>query len=78
MRSTGRLCYKKVLGTLNPSDVLAKHVSGDMLDAHLKTVGMELQGGREETAATPHSGTLVYLCDWIDALNQKKVSVTLQ
>ena len=28
VRSTGRLAYEKVLGTLNPSDVLTKHVPG--------------------------------------------------
>ena len=50
VRSTGRLSYKKVLGTLNPSDVLTKHVPGDLLDAHLRTLGLEIRGGRAESA----------------------------
>ena len=36
VRSTGRLGYKKVLGTLNPSDILTKPVPGDLLDDHTK------------------------------------------
>ena len=50
VRSTGRLMYKKVLGTLNPSDVLTKHVPADLLTAHLKTLGVEVRGGRADSA----------------------------
>ena len=50
VRSTGRLSYKKVLGTLNPADVLTKHVPGDLLDVHLRTLGLEIRGGSAESA----------------------------
>ena len=55
VRSSGRLAYRKVLGTLNPSDVLTKHVPGDLLDSHLTTLGVELRGGRAESAPTLNS-----------------------
>ena len=58
-RSTGRLSYKKVLGTANPSDVLTKHVPGDLLDTHLKTLNLEVRDGRAETAPTLASLELV-------------------
>ena len=46
----GRLHYKKVLGTKNPSDVLTKHVPGELLERHLEVTGAEPRGGRAETA----------------------------
>ena len=49
-RVTGRLAYHKVLGSKNPSDVLTKHVPGDLLDKHLETIGARIAGGRAETA----------------------------
>ena len=58
VRSTGRLAYKKVLGTLNPSDVLTKHVPGDLLDAHMRTLGLEIRGGRAESAPSLDSLTV--------------------
>ena len=61
VRSTGRLGYKKVLGTMNPSDICTKHVPGDLLDAHLRTLGMELRGGRAEVAPTLDSVTAEYI-----------------
>ena len=67
VKSTGRLGYKKVLGTLNPSDVLTKHVPGDLLDAHLRTLGMEVRGGRSDVAPTLDSVIVEYLCDWVEA-----------
>ena len=50
VRCTGRLGYKKVLGTLNPADILTKHVPSDLLEAHLKTLGVEFRGGRAVSA----------------------------
>ena len=35
---------------MNPSDVLTKHVPGDLLDAHLRTLCLEIRGGRAESA----------------------------
>ncbi len=52
VRSTGRLKYHKVLGTRNPSDILTKHVPADLLNVHLRTLGMEVKDGRAETAPT--------------------------
>ena len=47
---TGRLAYRKVLGTKNPADVLTKHVPADLLQKHLETLGVEFRGGRAESA----------------------------
>ena len=74
VRSTGRLGYKKVLGTLNPSDILTKHVPGELLDAHLKTIGMEVRGGRSDVAPTLDALVAEYVGDWIEAINEKSVS----
>ena len=52
VRATGRLSYKKVLGSRNPSDILTKHVNSALLDQHLATVGVEVQGGRACSAPT--------------------------
>ena len=66
VRSTGRLAYKKVLGTLNPSDVLTKHVPGDLLDCHLKTLGFEIRGGRADAAPNLDSITSEQVFEWIE------------
>jgi len=66
VRSTGRLSYKKVLGTKNPSDVLTKHVPGDLLNAHLESLGMEVRGGRAEVAPTLDSVTEEIHFDWTE------------
>ena len=50
VRSTGRLSYKKVLGSRNPADVLTKHVPKDLLDAHMTTLGVDFRGGRAAAA----------------------------
>ena len=55
-RVTGRLAYHKVLGTKNSSDVLTKHVPGEVLDKHLETVGVKITGRRAENA--PEISTL--------------------
>ena len=52
VRATGRLSYKKVLGSRNPSDVLTKHVASTLLDQHLLTIGAEFRGGRADSAPT--------------------------
>ena len=52
VRATGRLSYKKVLGSRNPSDVLTKHVASTLLDQHLATIGAEYRGGRADSAPT--------------------------
>ena len=49
-RLTGRLAYRKVLGSKNPADVLTKHVPADLLQKHLETLCTEVRGGRAETA----------------------------
>ena len=49
-RITGRLQYKKILGTKNPADVLTKHVPRDLLDRHLETIGVSVVDGRAESA----------------------------
>ena len=38
------------MGTLNPADILTKHVPGELLDQHIKTLGMEFRGGRAHSA----------------------------
>ena len=53
MHSTGCLAYKKILGTLNPADALTKHAPGELLDSHLRTVGVDIKEGRAGTAP-PH------------------------
>ena len=50
VRVSGRLQYRKVLGTKNPSDVLTKHVPADLLEKHIETMGMTLPGGRAQIA----------------------------
>ena len=52
VRATGRLSYRKVLGSRNPSDSLTKHVASTLLDQHLLTVGAEFRGGRADSAPT--------------------------
>ena len=52
VRATGRLSYKKVLGTRNPSDILTKHVASTLLDTHLMTIGVEFRAGRADSAPT--------------------------
>ena len=52
VRSTGRLSYKKVLGSRNPADILTKHVPADLLETHLRTFGVESRDGRAATAPT--------------------------
>ena len=66
--------YKKLQGTLDLSDVLTKHVPGDLLDAHLKSLGVEVRGGRAGAAPTLDSLTVEYVSNWIDVVNDCRVS----
>ena len=49
-RVNERLAYHKVLEAMTPSDVVTKHVPGELLDEHLETIGVRIIGGRAETA----------------------------
>ena len=49
-RAEGRLNYKKVLGTRNPSDLLTKHMPGPLITQHLTTLGAVAKDGRAEAA----------------------------
>ena len=62
-RVTGRLSYKKVLGSKNPADILTKHVPGELLDRHLETLGAEVAEGRAEAA--PELSSLESLVQWV-------------
>ena len=57
-RVTGRLQYKKILGSKNPADVLTKHWPRELLDKHLETIGVSIVDGRAETAP----GLNVFTC----------------
>ena len=52
---------------MNPSDVLTKHVPGELLDCHLRTLGLEIRGVRAETAPTLDSMTAERTMEWIEA-----------
>ena len=67
VRCTGRLRYKKVLGTRNPADILTKHVPKDLLNAHIVTLGIDIRGGRAETAPTIDS-IEAYTEEWEETL----------
>jgi hypothetical protein len=52
VRSEGRLNYKKVLGSRNPSDALTKYMPSVLMEKHLEVIGAEARGGRAESAPT--------------------------
>ena len=69
VRVGGRLNYKKVLGTKNPSDVLTKHVPGELLERHIESIGSEARHGRAEAAPELNSAeSLVVILepDWVE------------
>ena len=69
VRVGGRLSYKKVLGTKNPSDVLTKHVPGELLERHIESIGSEARHGRAQAAPELNSvESLVVVMDpdWED------------
>ena len=45
VRISGRIVYKKVLGTKNPADLMTKHMSADLTRQHLETLNMSIEGG---------------------------------
>ena len=52
VRSSGRISYKKVLGTKNPADLMTKHMAAELTKQHLGTLNLTTAGGRAETAPT--------------------------
>ena len=60
---TGRLAYRKVLGTKNPADVLTKHVPAKLLQKHFETLCTKVRGGRAESAPELNSLESVIL-EW--------------
>ena len=46
----GSIEYRKVLGTDNPADCLTKHVDRATLNRHLKSMGIEYESGRADSA----------------------------
>ena len=50
VQCTRRLKYQKVLGTRNPSDILTKHVPRELLETHLRTLGVDHMMGRADIA----------------------------
>ena len=55
VRMSGRISYKKVLGTKNPADLLTKHMTAELSGRHLECLNMRLGGGRAESAPTLNS-----------------------
>ena len=51
--NTGEIIMKKVAGTLNPADILTKHVPQDTLHRHLHAACLSFPSGR--AAAAPHA-----------------------
>ena len=43
---------KKVLGKVNPADMLTKHVERPTIDIHMKTFGLYFESGRADSAAS--------------------------
>ena len=64
-RVTGRLSFKKVLGTKNPADVLTKHVGADLLHKHLETLGTEFQDGRADAVPELNSVEVESWVTWL-------------
>ena len=62
VRVSGRLAYRKVLGTKNPSDVLTKHVPGELLERHIESMGMDARGGRASSAPELNSVESLVFC----------------
>ena len=50
---SGEIILRKVAGTLNPADVLTKHVPQDVLQRHLHALCLSFTTGR--AAAAPHA-----------------------
>ena len=69
VRCARRLKYKKVLGSRNPADLLTKHVPRELLNAHLRTLGVEMVDGRAESAPTLDS-VEAYTEEWIEEIDR--------
>ena len=52
---------------------MTKHVPGDLLDAHFKSLGMGMRGGRASAAPTLVSLSVEYISDWIEVVNDREV-----
>ena len=52
VRVSGRIKYKKVLGSKNPADLLTKHMGAELNKQHLATLNSSLELGRAGTAPT--------------------------
>ena len=50
MRVSGRIEYKKILGEMNPADLLTKHLGADVIKRHLNTMNAAITEGRAESA----------------------------
>ena len=53
--------YMKMLGTESPSDLMTKHLTGDKMDACMRTIGQEITQGRAKSGldiqgASTHQG----------------------
>ena len=66
VHATKRLSYRKVLGSKNPSDVLTKYLSADLMGRHLEAIGAEKRGGRADAA--PELNSLVSEVLWSEPL----------
>ena len=60
------------------ADVLTKHGPGELLDAHLKTLGMEVRGGRAETAPTLDSVEVEYIKEKVKSFLQSGPSSVIE
>ena len=54
----------KILGTINPVDMLTKHLPVDLLDADRHSLGTEIRGGRSDMAFTLDLVTTEYEYEW--------------
>jgi len=52
VRVAGRIVYRKVLGAKNPADLMTKHMSAELSGQHLRTLNMDIEGGRAASAPT--------------------------
>ena len=52
---TKRLGFEKIDGTLNPSDLMTKHLADTLQQRHLEQMGTRPEGGRAESAPTLNS-----------------------
>ena len=52
VRVSGRIVYKKILGSKNPADLMTKHMTSELAHKHLETLNMSISGRRARTAPT--------------------------